>query len=782
MKSPITAFFTLSALAGMALAQAVGDYRSAATGNWNVLATWERYNGTAWVTPTSGQGAPNSGDGAITIRNGHTVTVTANVTVDQTVIEAGGQVAVNSSRTLTIANGAGTDCTVGGILSNSGTVTTTGTLSIGAGGTYRHARNGGTVPTASWDAGSTCLVTGINGTAPSGLGQSFHHFAWNCPGQTSHIDANALASIAGDLTVAGTGSYRLNNSGGDITVAGDFIQTGGTFNPGSGSGGAQRFLLGGDFSQSGGTFRNNTGGGQVIVVFNGSSQSFMASGTMQNVIDFVVRPGTDVTLASDLPVNASAVLVDSGTLRTAGFSVAGAGSFTLPDGGTLGIGSADGITVLGTAAGSVQTTTARDYSTGAGYIYNGAAAQATGSGLPAAVNGLVIDNAAGVTLTNGCTVNGALDLANGILATGANTVTVSGTGSTSRTNGWVNGSLAKVIPTGPQAKTFEVGTANGYSPAAVAFANVSTQGTLTAKAFQAVHPNVALPLNCLQRYWRLTNTGISFSNYSTTFFYLPTDFNLNFPEATDEAAMVVGKYGAWSLPTIGARNPGGAADGGSIQVTGLTGFSDFTLAKNGGSLDGALAVALSQLSAADAGGYVALEWATESEHDNLEWLIERSDDAAGPYRAQTRVPGAGSSPTPRQYRWEDRQVEAGRAYCYRLGSVDLEGRVEYFGPVTVLVGSRAINEGTPLQAGPNPFVRLTTINYQITKQGLARLEVYNLQGQRVRTLVSEVKAPGRYETAWDGRGDSGHRAGAGVYFCRMETEEGSSTIRMTVLR
>ena len=60
---------TLALLAGLSAsagAQTAGDYRSAATGNWNAIATWERFNGTTWVAAAT---APASTDGVITIRS-----------------------------------------------------------------------------------------------------------------------------------------------------------------------------------------------------------------------------------------------------------------------------------------------------------------------------------------------------------------------------------------------------------------------------------------------------------------------------------------------------------------------------------------------------------------------------------------------------------------------------------------------------------------------------------------------------------------------------------------
>src|SRR6185369_263660 len=47
---------------------ASGDYRTMATGNWNSISTWEKYNGTSWVAAVA---TPTSADGTITILNGH---------------------------------------------------------------------------------------------------------------------------------------------------------------------------------------------------------------------------------------------------------------------------------------------------------------------------------------------------------------------------------------------------------------------------------------------------------------------------------------------------------------------------------------------------------------------------------------------------------------------------------------------------------------------------------------------------------------------------------------
>jgi fibronectin-binding autotransporter adhesin len=91
---------TVTGSAAVAITSAFGgDYQSAASGNWSAPATWQTYNGTQWVAAAT---APASADGVITIRSPHTVTASAPVTVDQVVVNAGGQLGVASGQTLTL--------------------------------------------------------------------------------------------------------------------------------------------------------------------------------------------------------------------------------------------------------------------------------------------------------------------------------------------------------------------------------------------------------------------------------------------------------------------------------------------------------------------------------------------------------------------------------------------------------------------------------------------------------------------------------------------------------
>jgi hypothetical protein len=100
-----------------AFSQASGDYRSIATGDWNVASNWQRYNGSSWVTAG---GAPSSTNGVITIQGNDTITNTTSITVDQLIVN--GTLVQNS--TMNIANGTGDDILIYGIAEFRGTSTT----------------------------------------------------------------------------------------------------------------------------------------------------------------------------------------------------------------------------------------------------------------------------------------------------------------------------------------------------------------------------------------------------------------------------------------------------------------------------------------------------------------------------------------------------------------------------------------------------------------------------------------------------------------------------------
>ena len=72
------------------------------------------------------------------------------------------------------------------------------------------------------------------------------------------------------------------------------------------------------------------------------------------------------------------------------------------------------------------------------------------------------------------------------------------------------------------------------------------------------------------------------------------------------------------------------------------------------------------------------------------------------------------------------------------------------------------------QNTPNPFNPNTVIDYEVPENAYVRIQVYNLTGQLVRTLMSQNVPMGKNRVAWDGKDDSGRAVGTGVYIYRFE--------------
>ena len=85
-------------------------------------------------------------------------------------------------------------------------------------------------------------------------------------------------------------------------------------------------------------------------------------------------------------------------------------------------------------------------------------------------------------------------------------------------------------------------------------------------------------------------------------------------------------------------------------------------------------------------------------------------------------------------------------------------------------------------AYPNPFNAKTNVPYSLDKQSTVEIEIYNLLGQKITTLVSESKSKGDHLASWNGRDDNGREVAGGVYFCRMRTPTYTQMIKLVYVK
>ncbi len=89
--------------------------------------------------------------------------------------------------------------------------------------------------------------------------------------------------------------------------------------------------------------------------------------------------------------------------------------------------------------------------------------------------------------------------------------------------------------------------------------------------------------------------------------------------------------------------------------------------------------------------------------------------------------------------------------------------------------------GFALDVYPNPFNPQTTVQFTVERNSRVTLNVYDMLGREVRTLLDETKNPGSYKIVWDGRDSNGISVSSGTYFVRMETGS-NAQVRKIVLQ
>ncbi len=365
-----------------------------------------------WGTNTDGSGTnpPNFTNPNVTynINNGTTNTLGSSTIISGTGtifnISATSGLTINAATTLTISTATmtivnGGALTITGILVNSGTVTSSTTAAkFIVNGTYQHNVDGGSVPTATWNAGSILNVTGMISTNVGQMNQNFSNITWNCPNQISNANwtwRNTAISISGNIQILATGasSGSIKTIGltdglsttsnytiaGNVTISGNSmlssnasstaglilgITINGNLSIGSGSSYsfhaatlAQTNTLNikGNFTNAGTLTSNNAGDANTLNFTGSGVQTYSNTGVITATLT-----GTSFIVAS------------SSTLDVGTSTVPANIPFTLSSGATLQTANTGGIN------GSILTASPA-LSTTANYVFNGTSTQANGA-------------------------------------------------------------------------------------------------------------------------------------------------------------------------------------------------------------------------------------------------------------------------------------------------------------------------------------------------------------------------------------------------------------------
>ncbi len=183
-----------------------------------------------------------------------------------------------------------------------------------------------------------------------------------------------------------------------------------------------------------------------------------------------------------------------------------------------------------------------------------------------------------------------------------------------------------------------------------------------------------------------------------------------------------------------------------------------------------------------------LRWKTEIEVDNYGFEVERreisrmSTDIRG-FESQNDgdspgnnsqftirnsnwgkvgfVSGSGSSSSPHEYSFSDRDLPPGR-YSYRIKQIDRSGTFAYTDALEVEIGL-APRFFALIQNYPNPFNPTTTIEFTLPHDGRVLMKVYNILGKEVATILNEERVAGRIQQVTFNAGG----LSAGIYIVRL---------------
>jgi len=83
---------------------------------------------------------------------------------------------------------------------------------------------------------------------------------------------------------------------------------------------------------------------------------------------------------------------------------------------------------------------------------------------------------------------------------------------------------------------------------------------------------------------------------------------------------------------------------------------------------------------------------------------------------------------------------------------------------------------------PNPFNPVTTISFTAKQKGFATLNIYNLKGQLIKTLLKDNILSGEHKLIWDGKDNQGNNVASGVYLYKLNMNGSSQIKKMLLLK
>src|ERR1035438_3868663 len=197
-------------------------------------------------------------------------------------------------------------------------------------------------------------------------------------------------------------------------------------------------------------------------------------------------------------------------------------------------------------------------------------------------------------------------------------------------------------------------------------------------------------------------------------------------------------------------------------------------------VDSALSVEITTFSGSANGSVVTLNWTTATEVNNYGFEVDRASSIqqnAGNWTKIGFVSGTGMSNSTKDYSFTDNNLPQQGIYYYRLKQIDKNGNYIYSNIVSLNFNKQLafVLE----QNYPNPFNPSTVISFQIPMNSHVTLQVYDILGKKVATLVDEEKTAGKYSVELSA---NKFNLSSGLYIYSLSTGNYSSAKKFTLMK
>ena len=128
-------------------------------------------------------------------------------------------------------------------------------------------------------------------------------------------------------------------------------------------------------------------------------------------------------------------------------------------------------------------------------------------------------------------------------------------------------------------------------------------------------------------------------------------------------------------------------------------------------------------------------------------------------------------------------VQKRNVFAQFTNIVDWESPTEPIKPLTIITDATVIPNKLKLYNNyPNPFNPTTTISFDLPEETFVELTIYNIQGQKIRTLQSGIMRAGKHHIFFDGMDNHNRVLGTGVYFYQLITGHFFDNKKMMVIK